>query len=119
MKVGPQIPVSQLPWMIMDLELAGQKGLLLNRVRAFGAQGLCSLETAEKEQPWSLHGQLMAPSKHFPWPETGTPLGSSLSKACTKAGLPLVSAAFYLRFGDFFYVGASYCDPYADCFKVC
>lgn len=81
----------------MDLALAGQKELLLDKARAVVAPGLCS--TPEKQELWCLHGQLMAPGKHFPCPDIGTPLGSSLSKACTKPiavseKLSLISADF-------------------------
>lgn len=81
----------------MDLGVAGQKELLLNKARAIVAPGLCS--TPEKQQPLCLHGQLMAPGKHFPCPDIGAPLGSSLSKACTKPiavseKLSIISAGF-------------------------
>lgn len=76
-----------------------QKDMLLSKSRAGVAAGLCSLATPEEQQPWCLHGQLMAPGKYFPCPETGAPLGSSLSKACTKPiaaseKLSLISAGF-------------------------
>lgn len=81
----------------MDLYLASQKELLSNKARAVAVPELCS--TPEEQQPWYLHGQLMAPGKHFPCPEIGAPLGSSLSKACTKPiaaseKLSLISAGF-------------------------
>lgn len=80
----------------MDLGLAGQKELLLNKARA---PELCSLAVPEEQQPWCLHGQLMVPGKHFPCPETGAPSGLSLSKASTKPmavseKLSLISAGF-------------------------
>lgn len=115
-KGGPQIPVSPLTWMMTDLGLAGQRELLLNKARAVVVPVLCSLETPEKQQPWCLRGEQMAPCSHGQ--KWGHPWKAALIKVLLQRhGCLWFQQPFFLGLFLFSAI-AKYHDPYFDCFNI-